>query len=137
MELFLNLFWLALAAVFAVVFVRHQSACEVSERLPFAKALLALGCVVVLLFPFVSASDDLHPTQAIFEDSSKRLQVTVAPGIHGPNTTNLVMLLTLVSLAGFCFPPSSHWSHHAYLPSPATLDGVIIAVRGRAPPLHV
>lgn len=136
MELFLNLFWLALAATVATVFVRQQSGREEQERLPYAKALLALGCVIVLLFPFVSASDDLHPTQAIFEDSSKRVQKSASPALHGSGTTNLLMLLTLASLAALCLLPTSTWIRRRYISSPATLDGMVLAAGSRAPPAH-
>lgn len=46
------------------------------------KALLALACILVLLFPVVSASDDLHPSQAVLEDATKRVQQLIAPLRH-------------------------------------------------------
>jgi len=73
MELLLNLIWVALASGAFLVFLRRQH--EASHgRVSYRRSLLALMCVVLLLFPVVSASDDLHPSQALLEDASKRIQ---------------------------------------------------------------
>lgn len=83
MELLLNLVWLSLAIFGLLTFVRESRGSRPAERASsYAKALFALGCVLVLLFPVVSASDDLHPTQAVLEDATKRLQQSVAPWHH-------------------------------------------------------
>jgi hypothetical protein len=80
MELLLNLVWIALAfgafGAFGAL-ARMQLISTEKDCLPGArnaKALLALSCVLVLLFPIVSASDDLHPSQAVLEDATKRIQ---------------------------------------------------------------
>jgi len=79
MELLLNLIWtaLALSVLFAYVSTRRSSA--LIARVPCMKGLLALACGLVLLFPIISASDDLHPVQAVMEDASKRVQQAVGP----------------------------------------------------------
>jgi hypothetical protein len=81
MELFLNLIWFALAlGAFGVLARRHQFSVRTKRSLhgTDVKALLALFCVLVLLFPVVSASDDLHPSQAVLEDATKKIQHSVA-----------------------------------------------------------
>jgi len=82
MELLLNLVWVTLALVAFCAFLRKRRACAWTARIPYVKALLALSCMLVLLFPVVSASDDLHPTQAVLEDASKRIHQLVAPLQH-------------------------------------------------------
>jgi hypothetical protein len=64
MELLLNLAWLLLAL--PAYWLWRRSA----RRFSPLQCLLALGCVLVLLFPVISASDDLHVMRAEMEDSS-------------------------------------------------------------------
>ena len=70
MELLLNLTWLLLAVPAYWLWRRHQSA----RRLRSVQCLLALGCMLVILFPVISASDDLVAMRAEMEESpvSKR-----------------------------------------------------------------
>lgn len=73
MELLLNLVWLLLALP-AYWLWRH--ALHPREQCKFSslQCLLALACVLVVLFPVVSATDDLHAMRAEIEESpaSKR-----------------------------------------------------------------
>jgi hypothetical protein len=104
MELLLNLVWIALAvgAFGALAATQHVSAQE--DRVPGArnvKALLALSCVLVLLFPIVSASDDLHPSQALLEDATKRIQQGMA-SLDVPVGHPSAALVQLVFVASAC-----------------------------------
>jgi hypothetical protein len=98
-ELLLNILWLALATGAVAAFVRSRVEDPARDRLPCVPALLALGCAVVLLFPFVSATDDLHPTQEVFEDSSKRVQQTTGPSAHAHKAHAPAVLLCVSNLA--------------------------------------
>src|SRR5262249_54013261 len=69
MELLLNFLWLMLALPAFAVWRQHLSSSRGSEKLHHSRALLLLGCLLVLLFPAVSASDDLHPISAEIEES--------------------------------------------------------------------
>jgi len=75
MELFLNLCWLSLLLP-AYLLWRQRTSSTGSEkpaRRPAASPfvfLCVLGCVLVLLFPVISASDDLHAMRAEMEESS-------------------------------------------------------------------
>jgi len=75
MELALNLLWLALALP-ALWMWRHESVpapnCPAFARL---RPFLVFGCVLMLLFPVVSATDDLHAFGQEMEESgpSKRM----------------------------------------------------------------
>ena len=98
MELLLNLIWISLALLALVGFSRGRSVSGQLARVPYRKSLIAVGCVMVLLFPIISASDDLHPTQAVVEEASKRVQRAVAP-LHGspgsPPASTLAVVLAL------------------------------------------
>ncbi len=73
MELLLNLAWLVLA-VPAYYLWRHARCVHAGRRITSAQCILALGCLLVVLFPVVSATDDLHAMRAEMEESplSKR-----------------------------------------------------------------
>ncbi|MGA8619574.1 MAG: hypothetical protein WB660_13790 [Candidatus Sulfotelmatobacter sp.] len=69
MELLLNLAWVLLAV--PAYWLWRRGARTGSTRLVnSAQCLLALGCVLVLLFPVISASDDLHAMRAEMEESA-------------------------------------------------------------------
>jgi hypothetical protein len=63
MELVLNLAWVLLALPAYWLWRRGRGFSSV-------QGLLALGCGLVLLFPVISATDDLHAMRAEMEDSS-------------------------------------------------------------------
>jgi hypothetical protein len=69
MELLLNLAWLLLALP-AYWLWRRGAESRLARRVSSLQCLLALACALVLLFPVVSASDDLHAMRAEMEDSS-------------------------------------------------------------------
>src|ERR1700683_4434217 len=69
MELLLNLAWMLLALP-AYWLWRRDAGMRAARWVSSVECLLALGCVLVLLFPVISASDDLHAMRAEMEDSS-------------------------------------------------------------------
>jgi len=72
MELFLNLCWLSL--LLPAYLLWRQRTC--SDR-PAASPLIflcALGCALILLFPVISATDDLHVVRPEMEESERGLR---------------------------------------------------------------
>jgi hypothetical protein len=105
MELLLNLIWVALAIGSFVIFMRRQQL--TSDGSVDWRSLLALAGVLLLLFPIISASDDLHPTQALMEEATKRVQYLASPvqfssGNSAPHVLPMLpplgLLLALVTL---------------------------------------
>jgi hypothetical protein len=133
MELLLNLIWISLAVLAVFSFRRGRRASGQSARGSQRKALLALACGVVLLFPVISASDDLHPAQAVMEDASKKAQLTVTP-LHllrtSPSLPMLPAILTLCLM--FALVVWQPWRLTAL--RACALDGAIVPSAGRAPP---
>ena len=133
MELLLNLIWISLAPLAVFGFLRGRSVSGQLARVPYRKALIALVCVVVLLFPVISASDDLHPTQAVVEESSKKLKRAVAL-VHdlqtSPPSSLLPTMLALYLLFGLVL--LRPW--RPLVTEKLALDGVIVPSAGRAPP---
>jgi hypothetical protein len=68
MELLLNLVW-ALMALPAYWLWRRDADFRLARRVSSLQCLLALGCGLVLLFPVISATDDLHAMRAEMEES--------------------------------------------------------------------
>jgi hypothetical protein len=97
MELLLNLVWLSLALLAFTALVRGRKASAGHARASYRTALLALACVLVLLFPVVSASDDLHPTQAVLEDASTRVQKMAASLSSSPSMVPALLALYLLA----------------------------------------
>jgi cytochrome bd-type quinol oxidase subunit 2 len=69
MELLLNLVWVLLALP-AYWLWRRDAGSRLARRVSALQCLLALGCVLVLLFPVISASDDLHAMRTEMEESA-------------------------------------------------------------------
>ena len=73
MELLLNLAWLLLALP-AYWLWREYSSAPARRRFSSLQCVLALACTIVVLFPVISATDDLRAMRAEAEESpsSKR-----------------------------------------------------------------
>ncbi len=128
MELLLNLIWISLAALAFLGFFRGRRASGQLAQVPCSKALLALACGMILLFPVVSASDDLHPTQAVLEEVSKRVQLHVLRA-----SPPLFMLPAILALCLLCSPAVLHLLR-PLASKGRLLDGAIVPSNGRAPP---
>ena len=76
MELLLNLLWLMLALLALGLWWRRETSARSICRLGALDELVLLSCALVLLFPVVSATDDLHPLRPDMEECnpSKKLK---------------------------------------------------------------
>ena len=68
LELALNIAWVLLGGVSVLVwtFVRRRS--DSTLLLGYTRGLLVLGCILFVLFPVISISDDVLQTSALVED---------------------------------------------------------------------
>jgi len=80
MELLLNLLWFLLALLTLGLWWHGIVSARGRRCVDHLPQLILLACVVVLLFPVVSATDDLHPLRPEMEECnpSKRLKQAVA-----------------------------------------------------------
>ncbi|HUJ93953.1 MAG TPA: hypothetical protein VLW84_01710 [Terriglobales bacterium] len=85
MELILNLLWLLLAIPAVWLWRRGPVHAPDARWLPWFRPLLLLACVLVLLFPVVSATDDIHAMRSEAEEPglSKR-SVRISAGDRSP-----------------------------------------------------
>ncbi len=106
MELALNLVWLLVCA-FTLRWWFHQACARQIDRRAMLKGLLVLACILVLLFPVISASDDLCAMAAPIEDAFslvRRVKLafdgsTRIPAVILPSWTLLAVALGSVVLA--------------------------------------
>lgn len=102
MELLLNLLWLTLALP-AIWMWRNQLVCGNNRRgCDRIRPIVLFGCVLMLLFPVVSATDDLHAMRQEIEESSpsKRLVKQAVAD------KSLSRLMTAGALPALMFPSS-------------------------------
>jgi len=128
MELLLNLTWLLVAAMCAIGLLRRARREPNSANIwLFAAAML---CIVVLLFPVISMTDDLHAEVFTAEESGKRRVVAIQ---IEHQLSNLQSLATRLAISMFTFRRPT-WSPAAdpFIPSP--LDGTRAAYFTRPPP---
>ncbi len=72
MELFLNLCWLSLLAPAWLLWRRHISSTDSARQAVSPLVFVGvLGCALVLLFPVISATDDLHAMRPEMEESER------------------------------------------------------------------
>jgi hypothetical protein len=70
MELLLNSFWAMLVAPAAMIWWGERRFARNSKHLCFSLSFVPLVCVLILLFPMVSATDDMQAMRGEVEDSS-------------------------------------------------------------------
>jgi hypothetical protein len=137
MELFLNLCWLSLLLP-AYWLWRREMLANASGRLgknPLAPLVFAcvVGCALVLLFPVISASDDLHAMRSEMEESERAFRHTShgGPTLHAPaHFSHPVLQASSVLTVDF----EQSGTVLTFL-SPHYRISLSSAVAGRAPPL--
>ncbi len=95
METFLNLVWLAVTVAAVWLWRFRWSVSRPNPRHSTRMEAVAMVCVLALLFPVISLTDDLHPETAVVDAASGKRNacliastapqvhsVTVSPGTH-------------------------------------------------------
>jgi hypothetical protein len=135
MELFLNLAWLLLA-VPALWLWRGSRSLPRAHRVSSGQCLLVLGCVLAILFPVISATDDLCAMRAELEESPVSKRIVLQPcgdkasaRYHGVQSPSALLGASLPFGLGM---ESGKVAISATLPSPAAPAAIH---SGRAPPV--
>jgi hypothetical protein len=129
MELLLNIVWLAVALGLGIGLSLHQ---RVRIRRPSTLLVaVAIACIIFVLFPAISLSDDLHPVTYATEDSARRF-VSVALLLQSV----ALPVAALFALVNFDVPLQTFplWLFRE-APQQHALDWYCLAVSGRAPPI--
>jgi len=99
MELLLNIVWLALGVPAIWIWLRKPAHARAAQQ-SFGRyhPFLLLGCALIVLFPVVSASDDLNAMRPEMEESSfSARQLKHSPARTWTHTDSL-----LPTIAGVC-----------------------------------
>lgn len=81
METILNLLWLIVALLIIGFWRLRWSASKRKSRTLFISELIAVTCIIALLFPAISLTDDLHPEIVAMDAASgKRSSYLVLAG---------------------------------------------------------
>lgn len=135
METALNIVWLLLLLP-ALWLYRRQKPNRLAPGSCLARfaPLLTLGCVLVLLFPVISASDDLHATQFVTEDpgSQRRVKQLAAHRSITVSKSGSVLVQAVASLS------SQHYEQvcgQVYVAPPFFAGEIAVSeLASRAPP---
>ena len=127
MELLLNILWLLLVGPGIYLWVRHR------RTKPSFQLCIALACLLFLLFPVISASDDLHAMRSEMEESSpgKKVLEQIAKRSPGVASTAPPAQLTPAVEVQF-FPEISR--RVEFLPPTIVLKGYSSVPTPRPPP---
>ena len=132
MELLLNLLWLLLVMP-AFWLWRYSRTAPKRRKASPLHGLLALACLLVILFPVISATDDLHAMRAEMEESptSKRSVSQSSGDKSSPAHTQLQPALTVT--AKLSFLPDSAWVQPPSIFTSIAASTAIVRA-SRAPP---
>ncbi len=135
MELLLNLFWLLLAMP-AYWLWRYSRTAGQRRQFHALQCFLALGCLLVILFPVVSASDDMRAMRAEMEESSSKKSICQAVGDKQSSSKWQAQAAALASTSTSCGfgEPAWHWVPASVSSSSSAR---VIARSDRAPPRFV
>ena len=94
LELLLNLCWLAISGLTLFTWIDWRRNSSSQAAPPMLRGLLVVVCILALLFPVISISDDLSQTLSLAEGS--RLQdVLKAPELRGIYAIAAILPMTL------------------------------------------
>ena len=135
MELLLNLAWLLLVLP-AYGIWRQGAVAKRPNRFNSLQGLLALGCLLVLLFPIISATDDVHAMRAEMEEpgASKRSVRQASPDEFSVKVSRLHNSPAILENAG-AFALSCDGWRESVIASSSPLAAPSILRAGRAPPV--
>jgi hypothetical protein len=135
MELLLNLAWLLLVLP-AYGIWRQGAVAKRQNRFNSLQGLLALGCLLVLLFPIISATDDLHAMRAEMEEpgTSKRSVRQASPDKFSVKVSRLHHSPAILKNASPFALSCDSW-RESVITSSSPLAAPSILRAGRAPPI--
>jgi hypothetical protein len=135
MELLLNLAWLLLA-VPAFWLWRGARSAPRGRRFSALQCLLALGCMLVILFPVVSATDDLRAMRSEMEESPASKRAIRQASQDKASVWKCHSQPALAATASFLIVSDQVWQ---LLPTLGSFVPASPAIRhsGRAPPFSL
>lgn len=133
MELLLNLLWLLLALPACWLWQRSAAARGV-RRVSSLQCLLALGCAVVLLFPVISATDDLHAMRSEMEESSSSKRTVRQAGSDKSCSAHRLQSPPAILVSALWLPVPQATLVEVLFSDSSPIAGSRFSYAGRAPP---
>jgi len=133
MELLLNLAWLLLALP-AFWLWRVSRGAIAGRRLTTLQCLLSLGCVLVVLFPVISATDDLRAMRAEMEESPSTKRHVCQKSAEKASPGKWHSQPSLLSNSNSFISTDEAW-HFVATSTLGFFSAPTVARTGRAPPL--
>ncbi len=138
METILNLVWLGVALASTALWFLRWSLCKRKATVRIRAEIIAMGCAILLLFPVISLTDDLHPEiLAVDAVSGKRNGVSLVARSARPHEP--APKAGIHAQTGVLPPPTGTPEFSAVCVCPLVLQcgGIQLAVGlfGRPPPL--
>ena len=132
MELLLNLTWLLLALP-AYLLWRGSRSMPSARRFTAVQCMLAVGCMLVTLFPVVSATDDLRAMRAEMEESpvSKRSICQSSGERHSASKSQAQPALAITTRSSISYEQGWHFVVGVLITTPASHA---VVRSSRAPP---
>ena len=132
MEVLLNLVWMLLAL--PAWWLWHERARRPAGNRPW-QCLLALACLLILLFPVISASDDLNAMRADIEENGAGRSSSARAQEAGKENPAARFVQAALPSAGQSVAPVA-WGRLNTMSAPLRIASAPRTVRsGRAPPL--
>lgn len=132
MELLLNLAWLLLALPAYCLWCDRRSI-ALMRRFSPGQFLLTLGCMLVVLFPVISATDDLCAMRAELEESPASKHSIRQHSNERLSASKFQAQPALASTSNFSFAGDHGW-HNTPTLHPSRLAAHAHLRPGRAPP---
>jgi hypothetical protein len=129
-ELLLNLTWLAIAIAAVAAYLRPHR----GERRDFLLGLGALFCVLVLLLPAISITDDLHFEAFAVEDSSTNKRLANAVAHANPASLFVWLAVSVLAMLSGALSRRTWWRRSEISFDPRPDSPFHSAILGRAPP---
>jgi hypothetical protein len=127
MELLLNILWLMLTLPATWLWLQDPACVQSSRRLGNMRPILLLGCVLVLLFPVVSATDDMHVMRRELEESSSSKRQVEASGGEKPYSSPTTLHA----------PPALRFRLYSFSPSCLIYGRVVTTPSLRPKPVYL
>ncbi len=141
MELLLNVFWLLLAlASFALWWTKWTPSGRArGDRRELRDGAVSLACVLFLLFPVISLTDDLHEVPAVAEESrAARRTLLICKGSQtGSDSEKHAASFAETQVWQFLLPARTVIGHLVAADAPPPLAVPDRPFHGRAPPARL
>lgn len=135
LELFTNLLWVLLGIPAWFLWRRERGNPASGRWFQAAGPAVVLGAALVLLFPFVSATDDIHAIGSELEESTSTIRRSVVDGRHGRALTGGNHAFLAHRAHAALHQPSLNVIGMVWVSSPATPHNPVFSQHsGRAPP---